>query len=148
MDSRGSEGQRFFNNLTRKLYPKYNVIHEQYIPELNMRYDIFVVELGIAIEFDGIQHDKYVEFFHGSVENYFDAIKKDISKDEWSRDNGIKMIRIKTTDGYDLNTFKKLIEETEYPEADYNPAVLDKPERKDLARAREYRKERYRSTKT
>lgn len=57
------------------------------------RYDFFLPELNTIIESDGGQHFKCVEFFGG--EDHFKKIQeRDITKTNYCRNNGIKMIRI------------------------------------------------------
>lgn len=50
VDGRGSEPQRHLFGLANELYENYTVIYELFIPELGQRFDIFIMELGIAIE--------------------------------------------------------------------------------------------------
>lgn len=63
-------------------------IREYIIPDVrpSYRYDFYLPDLNILIEYHGIQHFKYVPFFHKNDENEFkrkqlnDVIKKDIAK--------------------------------------------------------------------
>ena len=79
-DGRGSKPQLILYDLAELVYPKYTVIWEQAIPELGQRYDIFIKELGIAIEYDGEQHDKFIEHFHKDMQGWQDAVSRDKAK--------------------------------------------------------------------
>ncbi|CAG8633475.1 7117_t:CDS:1, partial [Paraglomus occultum] len=51
--------------------------------------DIFYPQYGFAIEVQGIQHEKYHEFFHGGDPNNFikqqtrDQLKKGLCEENW-----------------------------------------------------------------
>ena len=71
----------------------------------NQHLDVFIPELGVAIEYQGLQHDKPVEFFGG--EAAFEKTKeRDARKKKLCFDNDIKLIYVR--EGYDLD---KLIKE-------------------------------------
>ncbi len=143
-DGRGSMPQRYLFELMEKIYPTYNVIYEQAIPSLGQRYDIFVKELGVAIEYDGRQHDHYVEHFHKDINGYISSIKRDDKKEYFSQCNGIKVVRLKG-DIYDMSKedLKKCIDAIEYPDTDYSYDCLKAPEPVRLTKAREYRQRLY-----
>ena len=62
-----------------------------------LRFDFYLPDENILIEFDGKQHDKYVKFMHKN-ENNFDKLQKyDKKKIDYAKKNNIKLIRI----GYD-----------------------------------------------
>ncbi|MBP6526916.1 MAG: hypothetical protein KA235_01525, partial [Prevotella sp.] len=91
-----------------------------------MRYDLFVKELGIAVEIDGIQHRKYVEHFHGDFHGRVSGILADKKKNEFSVENGIKLIRIPDDDKvWDAVRLKKLIDSVPYPTATDCSNLLD-----------------------
>lgn len=146
-DGRGSKLQRLIYELMIQLYPMYEVIYEQPIYSLNMRYDIFVKELGIAIEIDGKQHREYVEHFHGDLHGRVSNMLADKQKNEFSLDNGIKLIRISDEDKeWDSKKLVKLIESTPYPDATYRSNLLEgRPpaEQRRLDKDRKRRQEQY-----
>lgn len=117
-DGRGSEGQLRIFDIVRKIYPRYTIIWEQEINKINGRYDILVKELGIAIEVDGIQHNKYTEYFHKDGAGLVEARRADIVKDSFSVENGIKLIRLdyKTSLKIEREELSTLINSTPYPE--------------------------------
>ena len=79
-DGRGSKLQRLIYDLLLEIYPKYTVVYEQAIHAISMRYDLFVKELGIAVEIDGIQHRQYVEHFHRDFHGRVSGILADKKK--------------------------------------------------------------------
>ena len=150
-DGRGSKLQRLIYDLLLEIYPKYTVVYEQAIHAISMRYDLFVKELGIAVEIDGIQHRKYVEHFHGDFHGRVSGILADKKKNEFSVENGIKLIRIPDDDKvWDAIRLKKLIDSVPYPTATYCSNLLDgRPpsEERRLQKDREKRQEQYRRNK-
>lgn len=142
-DGRGSEPQRHLFKLAQKLYKNYQVIYEQYIPELGQRFDIFIIDLGIAIEYDGRQHYEFIEHFHKDINGYINAKKLDSEKEKFSVRNGIKIVRLEgDVSQVNSNDLKKRISEVGYPESEYDSNIFAKQDRI-LAEAREYRKKRY-----
>ena len=143
-DGRGSKPQQFLFDIVRKIYPNMDVVYEQQIVELNQRFDIFVKELGIAIEYDGIQHDKYVEHFHKDINGYIGSIQRDKKKNEYAQANGIKVIRLNGDIYYlDEIKLKTIIDSIEYPNTEYNMNLFSKVIRKDLLLAKEARRKSY-----
>jgi protein-arginine kinase activator protein McsA len=64
----------------------------KYINKLN--FDFYLPELNTCIEFDGVQHYKPVSDF-GGVDEFKIIQKRDMCKNKWCVENGIKLIRIK-----------------------------------------------------
>jgi len=147
-DGRGSEPQRYLFELVKQIYSEYEVVYELFIPDLNQRFDIFVLELGIAIEYDGEQHEKFNEFFHKDVNGFIESKKLDNSKEIFCEENGIKMVRL---NGYvfDINKNKlnDIIKDVEYPEEDFCIDILRyRSER--LEKDKERRHEKYMKMKS
>ena len=74
---------------------RFEVIHHARPKFLvTLEYDVYIPEIKLAFEYDGVQHERAVEFFGGE-----DAHKKtrerDKQKDRLSRENDIKLVRIK-----------------------------------------------------
>ena len=63
-DRRGSTEQRRVFKLVKNLYPSMTVFWEYSPRDTNQRFDIFVYELGIAIEYDGEQHASFNSHLH------------------------------------------------------------------------------------
>jgi hypothetical protein len=64
-----------------------------------MSYDYVNVSKKVICEFDGNQHQNFIEgFFHKSREDYKAQIKRDILKDKLAEASGFKMVRIRPED--------------------------------------------------
>jgi hypothetical protein len=69
-----------------------------------LRYDFAVysddekTKLRMLIEYDDLQHEKFIPFFHENIENFQMRQKYDIIKNEYAEKIGIKLIRIKSKD--------------------------------------------------
>lgn len=59
----------------------------------SLRFDIYMPELGMAIELDGIQHFRPVGFF-GGEEAHRNAAERDAIKDKFCTENRIRLLRI------------------------------------------------------
>lgn len=86
----------------RKLLDKYDIKYEREktFPKLNgirgfpLRFDFYLPDDNICIEFDGIQHRKFIPMMYRS-EKQFEMLKEhDRRKDEFCKKNGIHLIRI------------------------------------------------------
>ena len=147
-DGRGSEPQRYLYRLIKNIYPNLSVIYEQEIPDLRQRFDILVKELGIAVEYDGEQHEHYIEHFHGNMNGFIEGKHRDGLKNRWAEENGIKVVRLSgDVSGFDEAQLKSHIDAIEYPDVPYDMNCISKNTRPDLEFARQFRKERYRKNK-
>lgn len=63
-----------------------------------MEYDIGVVSEKLLLEYDGVQHFEYPNFFHRSRSEFNEQIKRDRLKEEIALDNGWNLLRIKYTE--------------------------------------------------
>jgi len=90
---------------------KIEYVREKIFDGLNKkRFDFYLPENNITIEYDGIQHFKAIDFFGG--EKGLKKIKtNDRLKNKYCKDNNIKIFRIPYTD-YDnvYNILKKIID--------------------------------------
>lgn len=75
------------------------IIKREYSPEFLglLRYDFYIVELNIAVEWNGKQHYEPIDFF-GGEDSFNKTVKRDMRKRILSEKNGIKLIELK----YDL----------------------------------------------
>lgn len=148
VDERGSKPQKHLFSLMYDIYHDYTVVYEQDIPELGQRFDIFVLELGIAIEYDGRQHSNYVPHFHKDVTGYVASLQRDSKKELFAKNNGIKLIRL---DGdiyhLDKNSLGDIIESYKYPNTEYSMTCIEKPKQKSLEKAKMFRQEQYKKWK-
>lgn len=77
---------------------------------LPLRFDFYLSELKTIIEFDGKQHFEAIEYF-GGEDSFIKTKTRDNIKNEFCRDNNIKMIRISYLDVININNIleKELI---------------------------------------
>ena len=73
----------------------------------NRRYDFYLKDYNILIEFDGIQHFKAVKAF-GGEEEFKKTQIKDAIKNEFCLKNEIKLLRISYKDDIDYMLSKHL----------------------------------------
>lgn len=146
-DGRGSAGQRYLYDLCLKLYPQNRIDWELYIPDTNQRFDIFLIDYGIALEFNGRQHYEYVQHFHKDELGYIDSIKKDRVKTEWANANGISIIYFNDAnlpkDEFELRS----IINNNIKDTNYNYTVFSKPKKSSFDLAKQYRKTQYQKMK-
>ena len=69
-------------------------------------FDIWIPKLNVAIEYQGSQHDKPVEFF-GGEKAFKENQKRDKRKRELCKENGVKLIEVRK--GYDIKEVIKQI---------------------------------------
>jgi hypothetical protein len=84
--------------LKKFLYPFWKddmVLEEFRMVGTRMTFDLVNYSRKIALEFQGIQHNKYIKHFHGSRTTKFLAqIKRDLKKHEWCELNNFSLIEI------------------------------------------------------
>lgn len=148
-DKRGSKLQHLIYDLLLELYPNYQVVYEQVIPQLNQRIDIFIPTLGIAFEIHGIQHYEYNSFFFKDELAWNKSVLLDKTKVKFLDEHGIKLVeipyntKIKTKE--DLRSF---IDSIPFPEIVYVPFELQTDRKKNnLEKQRDYRKKMYKLKK-
>lgn len=64
------------------------------ITQRQLPYDIEIINKKILIEIQGEQHLKYIEYFHGTIENFYYQQRKDDYKKRFAESKGYKMIYI------------------------------------------------------
>lgn len=68
---------------------------EEYtIPSTRLKIDFLNATRKFAIEFNGVQHNKFVPFFHGNKFKYVHGIKNDLIKAEFLEGNGYTFIEL------------------------------------------------------
>lgn len=89
-----SHGEVLISNFLdeNKIKYKYNKSLKDCISSSKLRFDFYLTEYNICIEFDGIQHFFPCEMFGGEEELQKLKIRDSI-KNEWCSVNGIKLIR-------------------------------------------------------
>jgi hypothetical protein len=68
-----------------------------YNTDNNLELDCYNEELKIAVEYNGIQHYKYIPFFHKNKEAFQNQKYRDYMKREICEKNGIKLIEVPNT---------------------------------------------------
>lgn len=79
----------------KKTYPLLYLECEYVLPKTRLRLDIYIKELNIGIEIQGVQHYSYSNFFYKNSENFLDSIKRDKNKNTFCFLNEIDIIYIK-----------------------------------------------------
>lgn len=120
VDGRGSDSQRRFYDLLKEVYPIYDVIYEYPIGEIEQRIDLFIPTLGIAVEYNGIQHYKFSAFYHKDETDWNKGVMLDNKKKQFLQDHGVKLVvipyntKIKTAE-----ELKEYIDSIPYPDVEY-----------------------------
>lgn len=97
-----SRGEKLISEILDKYNIKY--IREYKIPKYNKyRYDFFLPDLNILIEYDGIQHFKSFSYFGGNKRFKIQKIR-DCNKNKIASKNKIKLIRISYLEYNNLET--------------------------------------------
>lgn len=73
----------------------YDKIEKEFPVGEKLRVDFLIKEpYNLAFEFDGVQHEEYSSFFHGSRGGFQEAIQRDERKEVLLRNRGIHLIRL------------------------------------------------------
>ncbi len=81
---RSKIAQEVYDYIDEFILSEYDVtLEEEYRAGNGMRYDFCFPYLSemVAIEADGVQHDKYIEFFHKSEQGFQESKARDFHKD-------------------------------------------------------------------
>jgi len=74
----------------------------------NLELDVFNQDLMLALEYDGVHHRKYTEFFHKTEQDFIEQQERDKYKEERCKELGITLIRVPDTVKFDdLETYIK-----------------------------------------
>lgn len=80
-----------------------------------LRFDHYVPELNLCIEYDGEQHFKPIDYF-GSEKTYNETIARDTIKNSYCEENGINLLRIKHNKNAEKAIEKMLVKLSEKKE--------------------------------
>ena len=72
----------------------------------NLELDCFNPELGLALEYNGVQHYKYTPYFHRSKEAFHNQKYRDEIKKYKCKENGINLIEVP----YDVKNIEEYVE--------------------------------------
>ncbi len=89
------------NSLLNHMLSQTNIVLRNYRPTWlkgfegkNLELDFYIPKLGIAIEVQGEQHTRFIEYFHGDYENFQKQVDRDVLKKEKCIYNSIELIEI------------------------------------------------------
>jgi hypothetical protein len=105
---RGKSRSKFQASVKEFLHPYWSsdiVFEELKIVGTRMSFDFYNANKKIAVEVQGAQHIKYVEFFHGSRLKYLQQLKRDEKKLKFCEINGITLVEIYPNDKVDVDFF-------------------------------------------
>lgn len=100
-------------DILKRLFPHNFIIKEHYVKHKGVRlfFDIYIKDLQVLIEIQGVQHDKYVSRFHGDKEGFIALKKRDNLKIEFCELNRIPLVFINYDEKIDKEILlKKMID--------------------------------------
>ena len=77
----------------------------------NLRYDFYLPDRNIAIEYDGPQHFQQVEYFQKTRQDFLKAQERDRRKNNYALAHGIPLYRIPYWEMDNLNCIEDLFQE-------------------------------------
>jgi len=93
-----SKGQTKLGEILENIYPNVPIYEEVPCFGEKLFLDFFIPSIKIALEFNGIQHDKYVYHFHRTRIRFLDSLERDCRKQQWCDINNIALLIIKEED--------------------------------------------------
>jgi len=73
----------------------------------NLRLDLINISRSVAIEVNGVQHQEYNPFFHGTRHGFLRQIERDSRKSDWCDLNDIELIHILPEDELSVKWFEE-----------------------------------------
>ena len=91
--------EEYFSKPFNKARPNFlrNPVTSPDIGSINLELDCYNPELKLAVEYNGIQHYKYIPYFHKSKEAFQNQKYRDYMKRELCEKNGITLIEVPYT---------------------------------------------------
>jgi len=115
-----SKGEQYIRRYLEKYYIGF-IAQKEYqglvgVNNGNLSYDFHLEEHNILLEFQGIQHEKYIKGFHKNEQAFKDQQEHDRRKREYTKENKIQLLEIWYWDidnieeilDKELNNYKKL----------------------------------------
>lgn len=90
-----SDGQFNLGRQIKCLYGPATVLEEFPIPETRLSLDFYMPQHNLAFEFQGIQHDGFVQHFHDDKDGFDRQLARDATKREWCMLNNIELIEVR-----------------------------------------------------
>ena len=109
IDWGGSSRSKFQTTVKKfiKLYWDQDVVFEEFpVVGSRLSLDFYNANKKVAIEVQGQQHVKYVEFFHQNRFKYLDQLKRDQNKEKFCEINEITLVTIFQKDIIDRHLFE------------------------------------------
>jgi hypothetical protein len=101
-----SKGCEELLEIVKTIFPNQRIVLEHNIAQTGALFlDIYLPQLNVAFEFDGVQHFTYSEHFHGSPEAFRASKKRDAAKTTRCQELGISLVRVR----YDEKMTRDLI---------------------------------------
>ena len=92
----------------KHLFPFYKIEIEHNIGN-RLFLDIFIPDLSVGIEVNGVQHYEFVPFFHGTLENFEEYKMLDMKKLRMCNELGIGLYIIKHNEIFNRDHFMSFI---------------------------------------
>lgn len=105
-----SVGQFNLGRQIQNIYGMTTILEEFPIPETRLSLDFYMPQHGLAFEFQGTQHDEYVQHFHGDKQGFDRQLVRDAVKREWCALNNIQLIEVRDPN-ISADDLKALIQE-------------------------------------
>ena len=86
--------QTLVGSIIASIYPSDYILEEFPCVGERLHLDFFIPRKKIAVEVQGKQHHKFVEFFHGSADGFRAQRARDSRKSEWCELNEIRLVKI------------------------------------------------------
>ncbi len=87
--------EKIFNKPFTKIRP--NFLKNEVTGGYNLEIDCYNDELKIGVEYNGIQHYKYIPYFHKNKEAFYNQKYRDEFKRRMCKDNGVFLIEVPYT---------------------------------------------------
>ena len=100
VNSNKSELHRTVLAMIKECFPQESIREEENIriDGASLFIDIYMPRMKIAIECDGVQHEKFSKFFHGDAATFARSKKNDMLKERYCEIQKITLVRIKYND--------------------------------------------------
>lgn len=90
-----SKGAEELLKIVQEIFPNQRIELEHNVASIGGLFlDIYLPRFKIAFEFDGEQHSKYVEHFHGDRQGFIRSCRRDVEKTQACYVKGITLIRV------------------------------------------------------
>jgi len=103
-DSRDSKGELECRRILEKIFRKaFSKDRPEFLNNpvtggsYNLELDCYNKELGLAVEYSGAQHYKYIPYFHKNKEAFLNQKYRDYMKKQMCKDNNIVLIEVPYT---------------------------------------------------